>query len=130
MVSGGRRWIDASWIPKPEQKERIGRALDHIGNAVGNYVAGALLQATIAGITPSLSIVLTILGVPFAAPLALVVFFFDLIPLVGATLAAVLVAVVTLFVNFPVALIVWAIYSIAYQQVETCVSSARSSGEP
>ena len=51
---------------------------------------------------------LTILGVPFAAPLALVVFFFDLIPLVGATIAAVLVGVVTLFVNFPVALIVWA----------------------
>jgi predicted PurR-regulated permease PerM len=120
MVSGGRRWIERFLETRnPEQKERIGRALDHIGNAVGNYVAGALLQATIAGITSF--IVLTILGVPFAGPLALVVFFFDLIPLVGATLAAVLVAVVTLFVNFPVALIVWGIYSIAYQQVENYV---------
>jgi predicted PurR-regulated permease PerM len=36
-------------------------------------------------------------------------------------LAAVLVAVVTLFVNFPVALIVWVIYAIAYQQVENYV---------
>jgi predicted PurR-regulated permease PerM len=120
MVSGGRRWIQRFLETRnPEQKERIGRALDHIGNAVGNYVGGALLQATIAGITSF--IVLTILGVPFAAPLALVVFFFDLIPLVGATLAAVLVAIVTLFVNFPVALIVWVIYSIAYQQVENYV---------
>jgi predicted PurR-regulated permease PerM len=120
MVSGGRRWIERFLETRnPEQKERIGRALDHIGNAVGNYVAGALLQATIAGITSF--IVLTILGVPFAGPLALVVFFFDLIPLVGATLAAVLVAVVTLFVNFPVALIVWVIYAIAYQQVENYV---------
>jgi predicted PurR-regulated permease PerM len=120
MVSGGRRWIERFLETRnPEQKERIGRALDHIGNAVGNYVAGALLQATIAGITSF--IVLTILGVPFAGPLALVVFFFDLIPLVGATLAAVLVALVTLFVNFPVALIVWVIYAIAYQQVENYV---------
>jgi predicted PurR-regulated permease PerM len=120
MVAGGRRWIERFLETRnPDQKERIGRALDHIGNAVGNYVGGALLQATIAGITSF--IVLTILGVPFAAPLAVLVFFFDLIPLVGATLAAVLVAVVTLFVNFPVALIVWVIYSIAYQQTENYV---------
>ena len=100
MVSGGRRWIERFLETRnPEQKERIGRALDHIGNAVGNYVAGALLQATIAGITSF--IVLTILGVPFAAPLALVVFFFDLIPLVGATLAAVLVAVVIAVCQLP-----------------------------
>ena len=120
MVSGGRGWIERFLETRnPEQKERIGRALDHIGNAVGNYVAGALLQATIAGITSF--IVLTILGVPFAGPLALVVFLFDLIPLVGATLAGLLVAVVTVFVNFPVALIVWVIYAIAYQQVENYV---------
>ena len=47
--------------------------------------------------------------------------FFDLIPLVGATLGAVLAAIVTLFVNFPVALVVWVIYSIAYQQIENYV---------
>jgi predicted PurR-regulated permease PerM len=120
MVAGGRRWVERFLETRnPDQKERIERAFDHIGAAVGNYVGGALLQATIAGITAF--IVLSILGVPFAAPLALVVFFFDLIPLVGATLAAVLVAIVTLFVNFPVALIVWVIYSIAYQQVENYV---------
>src|ERR671918_622433 len=120
MVAGGRRWVERFLETRePDQKQRIERALDHIGAAVGNYVGGALLQATIAGVTSF--IVLTILDVPFAAPLALLVFFFDLIPLVGATLAAVLVAIVTLFVNFPVALIVWVIYAIAYQQVENYV---------
>ena len=120
MVAGGRRWIERFLATRePEQKQRIARTLDHIGAAVGNYVGGALLQALIAGVTAF--IVLTILGVPFAGPLALIVFFFDLIPLVGATLGAVLVAVVTLFVNFPIALIVWVIYSIAYQQVENYV---------
>jgi predicted PurR-regulated permease PerM len=120
MVAGGRRWVERFLETRgPDQKERMERAFDHIGVAVGNYVGGALLQAMIAGVTAF--IVLTILGVPFAAPLAVLVFFFDLIPLVGATLAAVLVAVVTLFVNFPVALIVWVIYSIAYQQIENYV---------
>ncbi len=120
MVAGGRRWI--AWFlttRDPDHAERIERALDDIGQAVGAYFRGALLQATIAGV--SAFIVLTIFGVPFAAPLALVVFFFDLIPVVGATLAAVLVALVTLFVNFPVALIVWAIFAIVYQQVENYV---------
>ena len=82
-------------------------------------MAGALAQATIAAITAY--IVLKILGVPFAAPLALIIFFLDLIPLVGATIGAVIVGVFTLFQDFPTATIVWTIYSIVYQQVENNV---------
>ena len=120
MVASGRRWIDWGVAQaRPEHAPRITRALDRIGIAVGNYVGGALLQATIAGITTF--VVLTILGVPFAAPLAVVVGFFDLIPLVGATIAAVLVGFVTAFHNFPVATIVWAIWAIVYQQVENTI---------
>ena len=55
---------------------------------------------------------------PFAAALAIVIFFADLVPLVGATIGALLVGVVTLFADFPTATIVWAIYSIVYQQLE------------
>ena len=39
-------------------------------------------------------------------------------PLIGATIGAVLVGVVTVFADFPTATIIWAIYSIIYQQVE------------
>jgi predicted PurR-regulated permease PerM len=120
MVAAGPRWVQRFVeVQRPEHADRIDRTLRRIGNAIGNYVGGALLQATIAAI--STYVVLTILGVPFAGPLALVVFFFDLIPVVGATIAAVLVAVVTLFVNFPVALIVWVVFAIVYQQVENYV---------
>lgn len=120
MVASGRRWIDWGVAQaRPEHAPRISRALDRIAVAVGNYVGGALLQATIAGVTTF--IVLTILGVPFAAPLAVVVGFFDLIPLVGATIAAVLVGLVTVFHHFPVATIVWAIWAIIYQQIENTV---------
>ena len=84
--------------------------------AVGGYVAGALLVAVVAGVLAY--VVLAILGVPFRAPLALLFGLFSLIPLIGATIAAVLVGVVTLFTNFPIATIVWTAWAIVYQQVE------------
>ena len=64
---------------------------------------------------------LTILGAPFAGALALVIAFGDLIPVVGATIAAFFVGIVILFVNFPVGLIVWIIFAIVYQQIENYV---------
>ena len=44
--------------------------------------------------------------------------FASLIPLVGATIAAVLIGVVTVFSNFPTDTIIWTVWAIAYQQVE------------
>ena len=119
MVAGGPRWVN-SFIEaqRPEHAERLDRTLRRIANAVGNYVGGALLQATIAGVTAF--IVLTILDAPFAGPLAVVVFFFDLIPVVGATIAAVVVAIMMLFVGWT-ELIVWVVFAIVYQQVENYV---------
>ncbi len=117
LLGSGRLWVDRFLELRPEaHRERIRVALDHMAKAVGAYVGGILAQATVAAI--SAYIVLTILGVPFRAALAVIVFFADLIPLVGATIGAVLVAVVTVFVDFPTATIVWAIFSIAYQQLE------------
>jgi predicted PurR-regulated permease PerM len=117
MVASGPRWIENFIrMQRPEHAERIERTLRKIANAVGNYVGGALLQATIAGLAAF--IMLTILGVPFAGPLAVVIFVADLIPVVGATIGAVFVAIVTAFVNFPIALIIWVIFAIVYQQVE------------
>ena len=120
MVAGGPKWAEAFVRAQPAGRaERVERALRDVANAIGNYVAGALVQATIAGV--SSFIVLTILGAPFAGFLALIVAFFDLIPVVGATIAAVLIGVVMIFVNFPVAVIVWAVFAILYQQFENYV---------
>jgi predicted PurR-regulated permease PerM len=120
MVGGGRGWLrKAAALQPPERAAMLDRVVDRMAIAVGNYVAGAIAQATIAGITTF--IVLSILGVPFAAPLSVVVFFFDLVPLVGATIAAILVGLVTVFVNFPTATIVWVIWAVIYQQVENNV---------
>jgi predicted PurR-regulated permease PerM len=124
LLGSGRRWVNAGLarLP-PDRSVRLRRVLDHSAKAISGYVAGVLIQATIAGVLTY--VVLTILGVPFRAPLAVLVFAFDLIPLVGATIAAVLVGIVTLFNDFPTATIIWAIWSIVYQQVENSVIQPR-----
>jgi predicted PurR-regulated permease PerM len=120
MLGSGGKWVDRALELQPESRRwRMSRAVDDIRKAVGGYVAGVLLQAAIAGLASY--VVLAILDVPFKEPLAVLIFFFDLIPLVGATIAAVLVGIATLFADFPVAVIVWTIWSIAYQQVENSV---------
>jgi predicted PurR-regulated permease PerM len=90
---------------------------------VGSYIGGALAQAMIAGAAAWLMPV--ILGVPSPLPLALIVAILDLIPLIGATLGAVVVGVVTLFVDFPTVTIIWTIFAIAYQQFENYVVQPR-----
>ena len=55
---------------------------------------------------------------PFAGPLAVMAGFASLIPLVGATIAAVLIGVVTVFADFPTDTIIWTVWAIAYQQIE------------
>ena len=124
MINSARGWLDAlaDRYP-PERSDWLKRLYDRIGATVGNYVAGALVQATIAGMLAW--IVLLILGVPYALPLAVVVFLLDLVPLVGATLGAIIVGVVTLFNDFPVDTIIWVIFSVIYQQVENTVIQPR-----
>jgi len=124
LVANGRRWLDGMLVLSPvEHADRLRAVLDRMGQAVGSYIAGALFQGVVAGILTW--IVLTILDVPFAAPLAVLVGLFDLIPMVGATIAAVIVGIVTLFYDFPTATIIWVIWSIIYQQVENTVIQPR-----
>jgi predicted PurR-regulated permease PerM len=120
LLANGRKWVDAALTSRPlEQRERLRRSLDHIASAVGGYVAGAIFIAFVAGIATY--IVLWILGVPFRGPLAMIAGFFSLIPLVGATIAAVLIGIVTVFDNFPTVTIIWVIWAIVYQQFENHV---------
>jgi predicted PurR-regulated permease PerM len=117
LLGSGRNWVDALIDSRPpEQRERLRRSRDNMASAVGGYVAGALTIAVIAGVATY--IVLAILGVPFKGPLAVLAGLFSLIPLVGATIAAVLIGIVTLFENFPTATIIWTIWAILYQQLE------------
>jgi predicted PurR-regulated permease PerM len=124
MLGSGRRWVEAALAYQPPARAaRLRRVSERVSTAVGAYVAGALFQALIAGVTSY--IVMWILGIPFRGPLAVLIALLDLIPLVGATIGAVIVGVVTLFVDFPTATIVWVVWSIVYQQVENSVIQPR-----
>jgi predicted PurR-regulated permease PerM len=120
MLGSGPRWRNAFLeLQPPDRRERLRRILDRMGKAVSSYVIGAFTVSLIDGIAAF--VVLTILGVPFAAPLAITMGFLSLIPLVGATIGAVIVGIVTAFVDFPTTTIIWTVYAIVYQQFENSV---------
>jgi predicted PurR-regulated permease PerM len=85
---------------------------------IGGYVSGNIAVSIIAGIAAFVA--LRIIGVPFAAALALWVAIADLIPSVGATLGALAAVIVAAFSSLGDA-IATVIYFIAYQQVENYV---------
>lgn len=117
MVSSGPTWIRrAIELQPPERAEHLDRVLRRIGAAVGGYFAGALAVAVVAGVANYIA--MKILGVPFAGPLAVMAGLASLIPMVGATIAAVLIGLVTLFTDFPTTTIIWAIWAVVYQQFE------------
>ena len=62
---------------------------------------------------------------PAPLALAVIVAILDLIPLIGATIGAFIVALVTLFTDFPTVTIIWVIFAIAYQQFENYVIQPR-----
>jgi predicted PurR-regulated permease PerM len=124
MVARGRSWIDAMVRRRAgTEGAALDRTFDRVGASVSRYIGGAMLQAFIAGVAAF--IMLTILGVSSPLLLAVVVAVFDVIPMVGSTIAGVLVGIVTLFSGFPVDTIVWAIFVIAYQQFENYVVQPR-----
>jgi predicted PurR-regulated permease PerM len=90
-----------------------------IKDAVAGYTLGNIIISVLA--TIATWIVLSILGVPYALGLGFLVGFFDLIPLVGATLGAIIVAITTLPVDFPTATIVWIAFIIVWQRFEDYV---------
>ncbi len=101
-------------IPRPRRARGV-LIGDEILGRVGGYVAGATVIAVIAGV---ISLIwLSALGVPYPLALALLVAITDLIPLVGATIGAVIVTIVAFFASWPVGLATLIFYLI-YQQVE------------
>jgi predicted PurR-regulated permease PerM len=101
-------------VPR-SRRARVGLLADDILERVGGYVAGALTIAFCAGL--SSFIVLLATGMPYPVALALVVAFTDLVPVIGATIGAVVVAGVAFTQSVQTGLIV-AVFYVVYQQVE------------
>jgi predicted PurR-regulated permease PerM len=96
-----------------ERGRRIG---DGIFRVVKSYISVSLISAFMAGLFTW--IVLELLGVPLALPLAVMVAFLDLIPLIGFTLGGLLIAIAAAITDFPTAAIVWVAVFLVYQQLQ------------
>jgi predicted PurR-regulated permease PerM len=117
LVKDGHRLLEFLYRQMPPERARRLRTIaDDVSDAIAGYVFGNFVISVLAGLVTYVT--LRILDVPFATPLAILFGFFDLIPLVGATLGGILVGIVVAFVQFPVGLVVWAAVLILYQQVE------------
>lgn len=100
------------------RRARVGLITDEILARVGGYVLGNVATSLIAGVATF--VFLEIVRVPYPVALGVFVAIVDLIPLVGATLGAVIVTIVALFKSWPIALITMAFF-VAYQQFENHV---------
>jgi len=112
IVSGG-----LALLPE-ERRERVQRVSSDCARSVTGYLSGNLLISIICGVATY--VVLLLLGVPFAELIALFVALVDMIPLVGATVGA-LVAAAVAAVHSTTALVVVVIFFVVYQQLENHV---------
>jgi predicted PurR-regulated permease PerM len=103
-------------VAPDEQKAR--RIARETSSAVGGYVAGVFAVAALAGVVSFL--VMTVLGIPYAVPLAVQMAFFAILPLVGSTIGAVVIALVAAFQGVEI-VVIWGVFWVIYQQTETHV---------
>jgi predicted PurR-regulated permease PerM len=119
MLLEGPAWMERFYSLLPEGSRGRWEKIGHqIYRTIGGYVTGNLLISVIAGIASTL--ILLILGVPYAVALGLLVAILDLIPLAGATLAAIIVTTVAFLHSIPAGIIVL-VFFVVYQQVENHV---------
>ncbi|MDQ6916001.1 MAG: AI-2E family transporter, partial [Actinomycetota bacterium] len=117
LLLDGQRLLEAAFrLMRSDREARYRKVAGDVYRAISGYVAGNLLISVIAGTVTYIT--LKILGVPFAAPLSVLMAFLDLIPIVGATIGGLAIGIVTAFHDFPTSTIIWVIVFIVYQQVE------------
>jgi predicted PurR-regulated permease PerM len=105
-------------------RERAKVMVNVVVDKVGSYMIGGLIVSSIASTITYVG--LTVLKVPFALPLAMLVFLCAFIPLIGATLGAVVCVVVAAIANgiWPSAVLVLALF-LVYQQLENYIIAPR-----
>jgi predicted PurR-regulated permease PerM len=119
MLLEGPTWVDRLYSLIPERSQARWRQVGRdIYRTVGGYVTGNLFISLIAGVATTIA--LLALDVPFAVALGLLVAILDLIPLAGATLAAIIVSTVG-FLHSVTAGVVLIVFFIVYQQIENHV---------
>jgi predicted PurR-regulated permease PerM len=107
------------------KRERFIDLSEQITDSVGYYVMGQVTMGVINGVLSA--IFLSIIGAPFPAVLAVIAFFFSLIPLVGTLTGSTIIVLTCLIpgLGSPTAWWIAAIYYLVYMQVEAYIISPR-----
>jgi predicted PurR-regulated permease PerM len=117
MLLYGRSLLEgALGLVSPARRARVADALGNIYHVLGGYVLG--LMAVCAINATATSLLLLILGVPFFLPLGVLSGFSSVIPVVGATLAGIIITLTTWASRGPWYALTVAIFFIVYQQIE------------
>lgn len=103
-------------IPSDQKRQRVKRLFVDVQKKLGRWILGQATISTIAGVFAG--ILLTILKVPFALPLAVFVGLMDSVPNIGASIAMIPIAIVALITIGPVGALIALIGLILYQQIE------------
>jgi predicted PurR-regulated permease PerM len=98
------------------RRDRVSKLGDRVLEGVGGYVSGAFIVAVCAGLTSLVFLFLIGLG-EYAVALAFVVALLDVIPMIGATIGAVVVSAIAFATDVKIG-IACAIFYLIYQQVE------------
>jgi predicted PurR-regulated permease PerM len=116
LVDGAARLIAKSRRKQIQEHSRV------FFRSISNYLLGNIATSIIAGVLAFIAF--SLLGVPYALPLAMWVAIADLIPMVGATIGAIPAVAVGFFDSLGTG-IGTAIYMLAYQQFENYVVQPR-----
>jgi predicted PurR-regulated permease PerM len=116
LLDGAQQFRKLTARLNAPSRERVRRVGVKIAGIVRSYVSVNLLLAAFAGVFTWGA--LELLGVDLAVPLAVLVAFFDLVPLIGFTIGGVLVAIVAGLHDFPGTLLIWIALFLIYQQVQ------------
>jgi predicted PurR-regulated permease PerM len=98
------------------RRERVTDLSERILTSIGGYVSGAFIVATCAGVSSLVFLVVVGLG-EYAVALAAVVALLDVIPMIGATLGAIIVTAIG-FATDPRIGLACLVFYIVYQQLE------------
>jgi predicted PurR-regulated permease PerM len=106
-----------------DRRPHARRVVDLVVDKVGGYMIGNIIISLIAGVASFIAF--SLLGVAFPVPLAFVVAICDLIPMIGATLGAIIGVTVAVFSTDLVHTVLVAVFFIAYQQLENYLIAPR-----
>ena len=120
MLLDGPRMVERFYAVLPESaRPRWQRVGHEIYRTVGGYVTGNILISVIAGVAAMVA--LFAVGSSYSVALAVVVAILDLVPLAGATMAAVIVSTVVFVELGWVRGVIIIVFFLLYQQLENHV---------